>query len=99
MKIPYLPVYKSIPCISQPPMLEPKDKFFLFLCKNFLEKLLFYLSQKSPFGKLTEKGKSPKSNVKSSEGTRAPKAGKQIENFTITLTVRQSHHMFNAQVK
>ena len=41
--IPYLPVYKSIPCISRPPILEPKNKFFLFLCKNFLEKLLFYL--------------------------------------------------------
>ena len=31
------------PCISRPPILEPKNKFFLFLCKNFLEKLLFYL--------------------------------------------------------
>ena len=39
----YLPVYKSIPCISRPPILEPKNKFFLFLCQNFLEKLLFYL--------------------------------------------------------
>ena len=80
-------------------ILEPKNKFSLFLCKNFLEKLLLYLSQKSPFGKLTEKDKSPKSNVKSSEGTRAPKAGKQIQNFTITLTVSQSRHMLNAQVK
>lgn len=52
-----------------------------------------------PIGKLTEKDKSPKSNVKSSEGTRAPKAGNQIQNFTITFTVRQSHHMLNAQVK
>ena len=41
--IPYLPVYKSIPCISRPPILEPKNKFFLFLCKNFLEKPIFYL--------------------------------------------------------
>ena len=37
--LPYSPVYKSIPCISRPPNLEPKNKFFLFLCKNFLEKL------------------------------------------------------------
>ena len=41
--LPYLPVYKSIPCISRPPILEPKNKVFLFLCENFLEKLLFYL--------------------------------------------------------
>ena len=41
--IPYLPVYKSILCINRPQILEPKNKFFLFLCKNFLEKLLFYL--------------------------------------------------------
>ena len=34
--IPYLPVYKSIPCISRPPILEPKNKFFLFPCENFL---------------------------------------------------------------
>ena len=31
------PVYKSTP------ILEPKDKFFLFLGKSFLEKLIFYL--------------------------------------------------------
>ena len=43
MDIPYLPVYKSIPCISRPPILGPKNTFFLFLCPNFLEKLLFYL--------------------------------------------------------
>ena len=44
VELPYLPVYKSIPCISRPPILELKNKFFfLFLCKNFLEKLLFYL--------------------------------------------------------
>ena len=43
LALPYLPVYKSIPCISRPPILEPKNKFFLFLCKNFLEKRLFYL--------------------------------------------------------
>ena len=36
--LPYLPVYKSIPCISRPPILGPKNTFFLFLCKNFLEK-------------------------------------------------------------
>ena len=42
-RLPYLPVYKLIPCISRPPILEPKNKFFLFLCKNFLEKLIFYL--------------------------------------------------------
>ena len=29
-------MYKSIPCISRPPILEPKNKFFLFLWKNFL---------------------------------------------------------------
>ena len=29
--LPYLPVYKSTP------ILEPKNKFLLFLCKNFLE--------------------------------------------------------------
>ena len=27
-QVPYLPVYKSIPCISRPPILEPKNKFF-----------------------------------------------------------------------
>ena len=40
--VPYLPVYKSNPCISRPPILEPKNKFFLFLGKNFLEKLILY---------------------------------------------------------
>jgi len=40
--VPYLPVYKSIPCISRPLILKPKNKFFLFMWKNFLEKLLFY---------------------------------------------------------
>ena len=35
--IPYLPVYKSTP------ILEPKNKFFLFLGENFLEKLILYL--------------------------------------------------------
>ena len=34
--------YRIYPCISRPPTLEPKNKFFLFLWKNFLEKLLFY---------------------------------------------------------
>ena len=42
IEIPYLPLYKSILCISRPPILEPKNKFFLFLCKNFLEKLIFH---------------------------------------------------------
>ena len=41
--LPYLPVYKSIPCISRPPNMGAKITFFFFLCKNFLEKLLFYL--------------------------------------------------------
>ena len=36
-------MYKSIPCISQPPILEPKIEFFLFPGKNFLEKLIFSL--------------------------------------------------------
>ena len=40
--VPYLPVYKSIPCISPPPILEPKNKFFVFLGENFLEKLILY---------------------------------------------------------
>ena len=40
--LPYLPVYKSIPCISQPPILESKNMFFLFLGKNFLEKQIIY---------------------------------------------------------
>ena len=35
--LPYLAVYKSTP------ILEPKNKFFLFLGKNFLETLIFYL--------------------------------------------------------
>ena len=39
----YLPMYKSIPCIGRAPILEPKNKFFLSLGKNFLEKLIFYL--------------------------------------------------------
>ena len=42
-EVPYLPVYKLIPCISLPPILEPKNKFFLFLGENFLEKLILYL--------------------------------------------------------
>ena len=29
--LPYLPVYELNPCISRPPILEPKNKFFLFL--------------------------------------------------------------------
>ena len=43
MQVLYLPVYKSILCVSRPPILEPTNKFFLFLGKNFLEKLIFYL--------------------------------------------------------
>ena len=39
----YLPVYKLIPCISRLPILEPKNKFFVFLGKNFLENIIFYL--------------------------------------------------------
>ena len=35
--------YHIYPCISQHPILEPKNKFSLFLSKNFLEKLNFYL--------------------------------------------------------
>ena len=35
-------MYKSNLCISWPPILEPKNKFFLFLGKNFLEKLILY---------------------------------------------------------
>ena len=34
---------KTILCISQPPILEPQNKFFLFLGKNFLAKFIFYL--------------------------------------------------------
>ena len=40
--VPYLPVYKSIPCISPPPILEPKNKS-LFLGENFLEKLILHI--------------------------------------------------------
>ena len=40
--VPYLPVYKSIACISPPPILEPKNKF-LFLGENFLEKLILHI--------------------------------------------------------
>ena len=39
--MPYLPVYKSIWCISRLPILEPKNVFLL--CENFLEKPIFYL--------------------------------------------------------
>ena len=40
----YLPMYKSIPWLYKlTPILDPKNKFFLFLEKNFLEKLIFYL--------------------------------------------------------
>ena len=47
----YLPMYKSMQCVSRPPILEPKKNSFisnpnpkpLFLGKNFLEKLIFYL--------------------------------------------------------
>ena len=35
-------MYKSNLCINWPPILEPKNKFFLFLGKNFLEKLILY---------------------------------------------------------
>ena len=41
--IPYLQVYKSIQCRTQPSIMEPKNKFFLFLCKDFVEKPIFYL--------------------------------------------------------
>ena len=34
--------YRIYLCISRPPILEPKNKFFLFLGKNFLEKLILY---------------------------------------------------------
>ena len=43
LKIPYLLAYNSIPCVSRAPILEPENKFFLLLGKNFLEKLIFYL--------------------------------------------------------
>ena len=36
-------VYCIYPCISRQLILEPKNKFFLFLGKNFLEKVIFYL--------------------------------------------------------
>ena len=40
----YLPMYKSNLCIKvDPPILEPKNKYFLFLGKNFLENLNIYL--------------------------------------------------------
>ena len=42
-RLPYLPMCKLIPCISQPFPLKPKNKFFLFLGKNFLDKLFCYL--------------------------------------------------------
>ena len=43
VELPYFPVHKLIPCISRPPILEPKNKFFLFLGENFLEKLILNL--------------------------------------------------------
>ena len=43
VELPYFPVHKLIPCISRPPILEPKNKFFLFLGENFLEKLILDL--------------------------------------------------------
>jgi len=33
------------------------------------------------------------------KGIGAPTTGKQIQNFPVTLTVRQSNHMLNAQAK
>ena len=35
--------YRVYPCISRLPILEPKNKFFLFLGENFLEKLILHL--------------------------------------------------------
>ena len=37
--------------------------------------------------------------LKLPKGVGAPKAEKQIQNFTLTLTARQSYHVFNAQAK
>ena len=36
-------MYCIYPCISRPPILEPKNRFFSFLYKNFLEKRIFYV--------------------------------------------------------
>lgn len=36
-------MYKSILCISRPPILGPKNKFFIFLSENFLENVSFVL--------------------------------------------------------
>ena len=35
--------YRIYPGISQSPILEPKNKFFLFLGENFREKKKFYI--------------------------------------------------------
>ena len=35
-------IYRIYPWINWPPILKPKNKFFLFLGKNFLEKLILY---------------------------------------------------------
>jgi len=48
---------------------------------------------------LTEKDMLPINKFKSSKGIGAPKTGKQIQNFPVTLTVRESYHMLNAQAK
>ena len=39
----FILTYRIYPCISRPPIFEPKNQFFLFLGKNFPEKLIFYL--------------------------------------------------------
>ena len=48
---------------------------------------------------LTEKDMLAINIFKSSKGIGAPKTRKRIQNFLVTLTVRQPNHMLNAQAK
>ena len=43
VEIPYLPMYKSIPCISWPPILKPKISFSYFWIRIFFKNVSFIL--------------------------------------------------------
>ena len=51
----YLPMYTSILCICWPPILEPKNEVFLFLGKNFHQKLSFILEFSFRYAMVTQK--------------------------------------------
>ena len=75
--------------------------FFLMQCCQNTSDSGLEIKRKTEvsFWRLTEKEESPISKFKSPEGVGAPKARKQIQNFPLTLTARQSYHMLNGLAK